>query len=119
MDYISESIVNNTSNATDYLPYSKRIETYLAPAVFASIFIVGILGNGTIIITFLKNQSMRNIPNTYVVNNWLLIKRILWLYCISTRKLIHKKNLYKLNFLYHIQFSTHSECFVVFTCAEI
>lgn len=68
MDYISENLVNNTTNGTEYLPYSKRIETYLAPAVFATIYIVGILGNGTIIITFLKNQSMRNIPNTYVIN---------------------------------------------------
>ncbi|CAO1395266.1 unnamed protein product [Diamesa hyperborea] len=66
MDYISENLVNNTTNGTEYLPYSKRIETYLAPAVFATIYIVGILGNGTIIITFLKNQSMRNIPNTYI-----------------------------------------------------
>lgn len=70
MNFNNESFANHTFNNTepDYVPYHKRIETYLAPALFASIYIVGILGNGTIIITFLKNQSMRNIPNTYVIN---------------------------------------------------
>jgi len=61
------SLKNGTSeelNQTGGLyPYSMRPETYIVPIVFAVIFIIGILGNGTIITIFLKFKSMRNVPN--------------------------------------------------------
>ncbi|XP_065079645.1 neuropeptide CCHamide-2 receptor-like [Ochlerotatus camptorhynchus] len=50
----------------DYEPYEERLETYVVPVVFAIIFIVGILGNGTLVIIFLRHRAMRNIPNTYI-----------------------------------------------------
>ncbi|XP_030754400.1 neuropeptide CCHamide-1 receptor-like [Sitophilus oryzae] len=63
---ISGSLVN-TSNATDdYIPYSERPETYFVPVLFFLIFVVGCLGNGTLVIIFLKNRTMRNVPNTYI-----------------------------------------------------
>lgn len=48
----------------EYEPYEDRVETIVVPVVFAIIFIVGILGNGTLVIIFLRHRGMRNIPNT-------------------------------------------------------
>lgn len=49
---------------TEYEPYEERLETYVIPVVFAIIFFVGILGNGTLVVIFLRHRAMRNIPNT-------------------------------------------------------
>ncbi|XP_061379314.1 neuropeptide CCHamide-2 receptor-like isoform X2 [Danaus plexippus] len=56
------------TNATnsDYTPYSDRIETYLVPIIFAIIFIVGVLGNGTLVVVYVRHRGMRNAPNTYI-----------------------------------------------------
>lgn len=48
----------------EYTPYSERPETYIVPVVFAIIFIVGVLGNGTLVVIFLRHRAMRNVPNT-------------------------------------------------------
>lgn len=47
-----------------YTPYVQRPETYIVPLLFAIIFVVGVLGNGTLIVIFLRHRAMRNIPNT-------------------------------------------------------
>lgn len=49
---------------TGYTPYSERPETFIVPIVFSIIFIVGCVGNGTLIYIFIKHRVMRNIPNT-------------------------------------------------------
>lgn len=54
--------VNSTE--VPYTPYEYRPETYIIPIVFAIIFIVGVLGNGTLVIVFLRHRTMRNVPNT-------------------------------------------------------
>ena len=56
-------------NATEipYKPYDQRLETYLVPAIFALIFIVGVIGNGTLIFIFFRHRAMRNVPNTWVI----------------------------------------------------
>ncbi|XP_015928230.1 neuropeptide CCHamide-1 receptor-like [Parasteatoda tepidariorum] len=59
---------NKTENSTVYVPYVERVETYMVPAVFAIVFIVGLLGNGTLISIFLLHKSMRTIPNTYIMS---------------------------------------------------
>lgn len=52
-------------NSTDsYRPVSARVETFVMSAVLGLIFIVGVLGNGTLIAIFLRHRGMRNIPNT-------------------------------------------------------
>lgn len=48
----------------DYEPYNERPETYIVPFIFSIIFVVGVVGNGTLIVIFLRHRSMRNIPNT-------------------------------------------------------
>lgn len=52
------------NSSTEYVPYYTRPETYIVPVVFAIIFVVGVLGNGTLIIVFLRHRAMRNVPNT-------------------------------------------------------
>jgi hypothetical protein len=46
-----------------YVPYTDRPETYIVPVLFAIIFIVGVVGNGTLILIFLRHRTMRNVPN--------------------------------------------------------
>ncbi|KAJ9576731.1 hypothetical protein L9F63_025374, partial [Diploptera punctata] len=50
----------------DYIPYNKRPETYIVPVLFALIFVVGVLGNGTLVLIFIRHRNMRNVPNTYI-----------------------------------------------------
>lgn len=62
---IYDLTTDNTVDGVDlYTPYSERPETYIIPIVFAIIFVVGVLGNGTLVITFMRHRAMRNIPNT-------------------------------------------------------
>lgn len=53
-----------SATETPYVPYVMRPETYIVPVLFAFIFIIGVLGNGTLIVVFLAVRSMRNVPNT-------------------------------------------------------
>lgn len=53
------------TNYTDfYRPVSARIETFVMSGILGLIFVVGVLGNGTLIAIFLRHRGMRNIPNT-------------------------------------------------------
>lgn len=58
------------SNSTfeESIPYSERPETYIVPVVFAAIFLVGVLGNGTLVLIFARHRTMRNVPNTYILS---------------------------------------------------
>ncbi|XP_011635830.1 neuropeptide CCHamide-2 receptor-like [Pogonomyrmex barbatus] len=51
-----------------YVPYNQRIETYIVPIIFSLILIVGVAGNGILVLILLCHASMRNIPNTYVLS---------------------------------------------------
>lgn len=51
-------------NNSGYIPYNERIETYVVPVVFFLIFVVGCIGNGTLVVIFLRHRTMRNVPNT-------------------------------------------------------
>lgn len=65
------NIVNHTLNATtsvnDY-DYSQRPETYIVPVLFALIFFVGVIGNGSLVMIFLKHKHMINVPNIYILS---------------------------------------------------
>ncbi|XP_045613254.1 neuropeptide CCHamide-1 receptor [Procambarus clarkii] len=56
------------NNTGEYVPYSQRPETYIVPLVFAVIFIVGVIGNGALIVIFVRNKNLRNVPNTYIIS---------------------------------------------------
>lgn len=55
---------NKTYIFAEYVPYEERPETYIVTVLFAIIFIVGVMGNGTLVIIFFRHRAMRNIPNT-------------------------------------------------------
>ena len=64
---------NCTSDAVNcteepYMPYSDRPETYILPFVFSIILIIGVTGNGILVLTILRHANMRNVPNTYVLS---------------------------------------------------
>jgi bombesin receptor subtype-3 len=63
--------LNNNTNAeandtafVDYTPYEERLATYIVPVIFTLIFIIGVLGNGCLILIFFRHRAMRNVPNT-------------------------------------------------------
>ncbi|CAG0890848.1 unnamed protein product [Darwinula stevensoni] len=41
-------------------------EIWVVPIIFAIIFIIGVLGNGTLIAIFLRHRELRNVPNTFI-----------------------------------------------------
>lgn len=43
---------NSTNNTSEYVPYNQRPETYIVPALFALIFIIGIIGKSCSSLTF-------------------------------------------------------------------
>lgn len=73
MENVTDMGVNSTE--VPYTPYEYRPETYIIPIVFALIFIVGVLGNGTLVIVFLKHRTMRNVPNTWVDQHLIRFNR--------------------------------------------
>lgn len=58
------SDLNNGTIDVPYEDYKYRPETYMVPIMFGIIFIVGVVGNGTLIIVFIRHRAMRNVPNT-------------------------------------------------------
>lgn len=69
LQFVNNTIMKNefTTMSTTEIPYESyelRPETYMVPIIFGFIFIVGVLGNGTLIIVFLRHRAMRNVPNT-------------------------------------------------------
>ena len=54
--------------AEEYVPYHLRPETYIAPVLFAVIFVVGVVGNGSLILIFCRHKAMRSVPNTFIFN---------------------------------------------------
>lgn len=52
----------------DYVPYDQRPETYIVPAVFSIILIVGVMGNSILVLILLCHANMRNVPNIYVLS---------------------------------------------------
>ncbi|CAG9824796.1 unnamed protein product [Phaedon cochleariae] len=60
--------VELVTNISDIIPYKERPETYVIPLLFFLIFLIGVVGNGTLVIIFLKHRNMRNVPNTYILS---------------------------------------------------
>lgn len=55
------------SNGTEYEHWAQAT-TYIVPVLFIIIFFTGFVGNGTLIIIFIRHRSMRSIPNTYILS---------------------------------------------------
>lgn len=63
-DAKSVGVLGNDTTDEPYQDYKYRPETYMVPIIFGLIFLVGIVGNGTLIVVFIKHRAMRNVPNT-------------------------------------------------------
>jgi hypothetical protein len=68
VDMTNISSANNTLSINDYYDYTERPETYIVPVLFAIIFVVGMIGNVTLVLIFVRNKQMRNVPNIYIIN---------------------------------------------------
>lgn len=53
-----------SSTEMPFQPYEMRPETYMVPIIFLLIFVVGVLGNGLLVLVFVRHTAMRNVPNT-------------------------------------------------------
>ncbi|KAK3907385.1 Neuropeptide CCHamide-1 receptor, partial [Frankliniella fusca] len=49
-----------------YVPYEERVETYLVPVIFIVIFLLGAVGNGTLVFVFIRHRGIRTVPNIYI-----------------------------------------------------
>ena len=52
----------------DYIPYDQRLEPYIVPVLFGFIFLLGVIGNGSLIFILCCKKSMRNLPNMFIFN---------------------------------------------------
>ncbi|CAG9801164.1 unnamed protein product [Chironomus riparius] len=69
LDYENSTLLDNlTVTEVPYVQYEDRLETYIIPTIFALIFIIGVLGNGCLILIFFRHRTMRNVPNTYILS---------------------------------------------------
>ena len=49
-----------------YIPYIHRPETYIVPGIFLIILIVGVFGNGMMMITLGADSNTKNTSNVYI-----------------------------------------------------
>ncbi|KAL0274989.1 UNVERIFIED_CONTAM: hypothetical protein PYX00_002987 [Menopon gallinae] len=73
---LNATLLNETE--VSYVSYHHRPETYIVPILFFIIFVVGTLGNGTLIRIFVKHKNMRNVPNTYLFSLALGDLLVIW-----------------------------------------
>lgn len=65
---LAAAIDVNVDADEPYTPIANRLETYIVPVLFAVIFLIGVLGNGTLVLIFARHRNMRNVPNTYIIS---------------------------------------------------
>lgn len=65
---LNATVTNITDKEEQQIPYSQRPETYFVPVIFALIFFVGVVGNGTLVLIFARHRTMRNVPNIYILS---------------------------------------------------
>ncbi|XP_060077899.1 neuropeptide CCHamide-1 receptor-like [Ylistrum balloti] len=58
----------NCSNVTEHFDLIHPVPQIVVPILFVILMLTGVLGNGTLIFTVLRNKSMRNVPNILIVN---------------------------------------------------
>ncbi|XP_045131408.1 neuropeptide CCHamide-1 receptor-like [Portunus trituberculatus] len=69
MDWEASLTTTSSANVSlSYKPYEERPETYIVPVLFVLIFVVGLVGNGTLIAIFVRNRNLRSVPNTYIIS---------------------------------------------------
>ncbi|XP_068146405.1 neuropeptide CCHamide-2 receptor [Drosophila tropicalis] len=82
---------NASQNGEPYTPVLDRPETYIVAVLYTLIFIVGVLGNGTLVIIFFRHRSMRNIPNTYILS-LALADLLVILVCVPVATIVYTQD---------------------------
>ncbi|BFG06436.1 neuropeptide CCHamide-2 receptor [Drosophila madeirensis] len=82
---------HNASGNGPYVPVLERPETYIVSVLYTLIFIVGVLGNGTLVIIFFRHRSMRNIPNTYILS-LALADLLVILVCVPVATIVYTQD---------------------------
>ncbi|XP_075168951.1 CCHamide-2 receptor [Haematobia irritans] len=85
----NDGMVNDTGMG--YVPPIQRPETIFVAILFTLIFIVGVLGNGTLVIIFFRHRSMRNIPNTYILS-LALADLLVIIVCVPLAMLVYTQD---------------------------
>ncbi|XP_031353932.1 neuropeptide CCHamide-1 receptor-like isoform X2 [Photinus pyralis] len=67
-EYFNLTTTPPNGTETDFVPYYERPETYFVPVLFFLIFVLGVIGNGTLVVIFMRHRTMRNVPNTYILS---------------------------------------------------
>ncbi|OWF44383.1 neuropeptide CCHamide-1 receptor-like [Mizuhopecten yessoensis] len=62
------NVSGNCSNVTEQYDLIHPVPQIVVPILFAILMLTGVVGNGTLIYTVLRNKSMRNVPNILIVN---------------------------------------------------
>ena len=62
------NVTNCTTVEYDSHPSMLLPEAYVVPILFGVIFVVGLVGNGTLIYTVIRNREMRTVPNIFIVS---------------------------------------------------
>ncbi|XP_075980121.1 neuropeptide CCHamide-1 receptor-like [Anticarsia gemmatalis] len=68
MEEYNDTYDDMLNSSESYQPYYERPETYIVPLIFALIFVIGVVGNGTLVAVFVRHKAMRNVPNTYILS---------------------------------------------------
>ncbi|TDG39986.1 hypothetical protein AWZ03_013591 [Drosophila navojoa] len=79
---------NASGEESSYVKVLDRPETYIVTVLYTLIFIVGVLGNGTLVIIFFRHRSMRNIPNTYILS-LALADLLVILVCVPVATIVY------------------------------
>ncbi|XP_074662153.1 neuropeptide CCHamide-1 receptor-like [Tubulanus polymorphus] len=59
--------LNVTSREGEYEP-AQTIESIVVPIVFAMTFVLGCLGNGTLLYVVIRHRALKTVPNAYIIN---------------------------------------------------
>lgn len=65
---LSETVLSSLQENVDLWQTLSSSDAIAVPIVFGFIFIVGLVGNGTLIFTVVVNKVMRNVPNIFIVS---------------------------------------------------
>jgi bombesin-like receptor 3 len=60
--------LNASDNSAEAEEERVNVEKYLAPVIFGLIFVVGAVGNGSLMFIICRYKSMRNLTNIFIFN---------------------------------------------------
>ncbi|XP_064611928.1 neuropeptide CCHamide-1 receptor-like [Liolophura sinensis] len=67
---VSQDVASNLTEPPGDAPlaFQPMVAAYVVPVLFGIIFVVGVVGNGTLIFAVIRNKKMRNVPNIYILS---------------------------------------------------